>query len=148
MSGVEPRISQLRQVLGRAEVQRLHDATLKLLYDEGVVFNSEAALAILRENSVRVEGKIARFPPALVEKAIETCPSEVILKPRRPNSANSLTSPSATAAGAGPRHAAQTSKPVLRRDEHRWPRHSRVLKSYTQQLAGCLAAPRSPTTLK
>ncbi len=84
MSGFKPRISRRWQVLRQEQVQSLHDATLKLLSDEGVVFQSEAALEVLRKNGVRIEGKIARFPPALIEKAIENCPSEVILKARNP----------------------------------------------------------------
>ncbi len=84
MSGVAPATAGRWQVLWPEQVLRLHEATLRLLSEAGVVFHSEEALEILRLHGVAVEGRTARFPPHLVQWAIETSPAEVTLRARDP----------------------------------------------------------------
>ena len=42
-------------------IQRIHDNSLRMLSELGMAFHSEAALVILREAGVRVEGNRAYF---------------------------------------------------------------------------------------
>jgi len=84
MTGTTPMMSRRWQVLRPEEVQRLHDTTLRLLSEVGVVFHSEPALGLLRSRGARVEGCTAHLPPRLVEQAIEDSPAQVILRGRDP----------------------------------------------------------------
>ena len=84
MSGVRPAMAHRWEILRPDEVQRLHDATLQLLSEVGVVFHSEQALAVLRAHGAKVEGETVHFPPQLVEKALETVPGEIVLHGRTP----------------------------------------------------------------
>jgi trimethylamine--corrinoid protein Co-methyltransferase len=77
-------MSQRWQVLRPEEVQHLHDATLRLLSEVGVVFHSEAALDQLRARGAHVNGHTVRFPSSLVERAVASCPSQVTLHGRSP----------------------------------------------------------------
>ena len=85
MSGTKPKMAQAWAVLGRQEVQDLHDASLKLLANVGVVFDGEPALEILRKHGARVEGHTVRFPARMVERTLETAPRDVVLHARNPN---------------------------------------------------------------
>lgn len=85
MSGIKPRMAQQWEILQPEEIQRLHDATLQLLSDTGVVFDSDRALDVLRAHGAQVEGRTVRFPSRLVEQAIEASPSEVVLHGRNPS---------------------------------------------------------------
>lgn len=84
MSGITPAISDPWHVLRQQEVHDLHDATLELLADVGVVFHSESALDVLRAHGVGVEGQRVRFAPQVVERALESAPREVVLHARNP----------------------------------------------------------------
>jgi trimethylamine--corrinoid protein Co-methyltransferase len=84
MTGTTPSMSQRWQVLRPEEVQHLHDATLRLLSEVGVVFQSEPALDVLRSRGATVEGHTAHLPARLVERAIEDSPSQVTLCGRDP----------------------------------------------------------------
>jgi trimethylamine---corrinoid protein Co-methyltransferase len=85
MTGTTPSMSQRWQVLQPEEVQHLHDATLRLLSEVGVVFHSEPTLDLLRAHGARVEGRTAHLPARLVERAVEDTPSQVILRGRDPD---------------------------------------------------------------
>lgn len=84
MSGITPAIADPWRVLRKQELQDLHDATLQLLADVGVTFQSEPALDILRAHGARVEGQRVRFAPRMVERALETAPQTVTLCARNP----------------------------------------------------------------
>jgi trimethylamine--corrinoid protein Co-methyltransferase len=85
MSGTRPAISQQWGVLPPGDVERLHDASMQLLSNVGVVFRSQKALDVFRRNGAGVEGQTVRFPPRLVEQAIEKSPSDVVLHGRNPS---------------------------------------------------------------
>jgi trimethylamine---corrinoid protein Co-methyltransferase len=84
MSGVDVRTAGRWQVLWPEQVERLHEATLRLLSEVGVVFHGEEALDVLRLHGVPVDGHTAHFPPRVVRWAIETSPAEVTLHARDP----------------------------------------------------------------
>jgi len=73
-----PRLS----VLSQAQIEQIHQATLEVLERTGVRFNHPGALELLDGAGARVDGNRVRFPPWLVEEAIRTAPSRVVLGDR------------------------------------------------------------------
>lgn len=82
MSGIHPGISQELQILQPDKIQYLHDTTLRILSDAGVVFKSDSALKVLRSHGAKLEGQTVYFPPEMVEQAIESSPNRVVLHGR------------------------------------------------------------------
>ena len=77
-----PRIS----LLNKEEKERIHSQSLDILQEVGVQFNSNRALRILEEAGCGVDWdeRSARFPPQLVEKALQTLPSQFLMAARDP----------------------------------------------------------------
>jgi trimethylamine--corrinoid protein Co-methyltransferase len=73
-------------VLTDDEVKRIHLGTLELLEKTGIFVEDEKALDCLESGGARVdrEGKMVRIPPGLVEEAVRSAPSEVLLAGRDP----------------------------------------------------------------
>jgi trimethylamine--corrinoid protein Co-methyltransferase len=71
-------------LLGPQDVERLHAATLKVLAEVGIRFQSATARELLRGAGVQVdqESQIAKLPRELVEWAIETAPKTFLLAGR------------------------------------------------------------------
>lgn len=57
-----------------ADVELIHDKSLYLLKNKGVLFDNEEAIEILKKNGCRVDGKIVYIERDLVEKCIATVP--------------------------------------------------------------------------
>jgi trimethylamine:corrinoid methyltransferase-like protein len=74
------------QLLSDAEKEKIHEETLRILWEAGVKFHSQKALKLLDENGARVddETKIAYIPKDLVEQALSTTPKSLILGARNP----------------------------------------------------------------
>lgn len=53
----------------------IHQATLEILTQTGIVFQSEEALRVFKQHNARVEGQTVFFPEKMVEDAIESAPS-------------------------------------------------------------------------
>ncbi len=68
--------------------EEIHEATLEVLAETGVIFPSEKALNILAEAGAEVDfdTMIAKIPPKLVEQALRTAPREFVLAGREPES--------------------------------------------------------------
>ncbi len=83
------------QFLSFEEQQIIHDDSLKILKDVGVLFHSDRALSILAKNGACVDrdGKIARIPEEMVEQALKTAPKSFTLGARVPE--NDFALPSA-----------------------------------------------------
>jgi trimethylamine--corrinoid protein Co-methyltransferase len=66
----------------RRSLAMLHRAALTVLADTGIEMHHEGALQVLTGAGCRVDAdrRIARFPAALVKKALRTAPREVILR--------------------------------------------------------------------
>jgi len=76
-------------VLSRSEVEEIHDAAFRVLSECGVFIDYRRALEHLAERGADVDfssGRV-RFPPALVEKALQTCPGSFKLYDREGNEA-------------------------------------------------------------
>ena len=74
------------QLLSEAEKEQVHRETLRILFEAGVLFHSEKALALLEANGARVdrEKKIAHIPKEIVEQALHTSPKSFVLGARNP----------------------------------------------------------------
>lgn len=74
------------KILTEEQVEAIHRATLGVLEDTGIRFESEKALKFLDKNGCNVDydERMVRFPPGLVEEAIRTCPSSFHVKARDP----------------------------------------------------------------
>ena len=53
----------------------IHEASLKILEETGVVFHSEEALAICKNHGAKVNGQTVYFPKKMVSQALETSPA-------------------------------------------------------------------------
>ncbi|UCE55223.1 MAG: trimethylamine methyltransferase family protein [Desulfobacterales bacterium] len=68
------------------ELEEIHLATLEVLEKTGLLFDDEEALDILAGSGAIIDKKtrIAKFPPYLVEDAIRSAPSKLLLAGRNP----------------------------------------------------------------
>jgi trimethylamine---corrinoid protein Co-methyltransferase len=69
------------------QLDRLQEATLRILEDIGVRFPSEAALGILGDHGAKVDrsSQIVRFPRDLVRRALSTAPRRFTMAARDPS---------------------------------------------------------------
>lgn len=74
------------QLLSKAEVARVHDASLDILENVGLLVRNERARAILAAHSVPydTDTEIARFPRAVVENALQSVPPTFTFYARAP----------------------------------------------------------------
>lgn len=77
------------EVISRSDISRIHEASLKILKETGVVFESEEAVEILKGHGVKIDGKTAFFRRNQVEGALEQCPATFRWSAR--NDARSIT---------------------------------------------------------
>lgn len=73
-------------ILSRKELGELHESTLQVLEKTGIYVENDAALDCFMKAGARVDRKngIVKIPPRLVEDAIESAPSKVLLAGRDP----------------------------------------------------------------
>ncbi len=72
------------QILTQDKIEMIHENTLRILENIGVVMTNEDARRILAEHGAVLDGEIVRFPRRLVEKAIEAAPSSYTIHGRDP----------------------------------------------------------------
>ena len=74
------------QILSEAEKEKIHQETLRILWEAGVKFHSRKSLGLLEANGARVdhETNIAQIPKELVEQALSTSPESFVLGARNP----------------------------------------------------------------
>lgn len=68
-----------------SSLEKIHESSLKILADTGVVFHSQAALDLFKRHGARVSGQTVYIPEKLVDKALESCPSRFEWTARDPN---------------------------------------------------------------
>jgi len=85
-AGIQPDGGLSLSVLTDEEVNKIHAGTLDLLDQTGVFVEDEEALDCFESGGARVdrESKMVQIPPRLVEEAIRSAPSKVILAGRDP----------------------------------------------------------------
>lgn len=69
-------------VLTDEEVEAIHQATLRILSQVGVVLTQPAAREMLSGAGAVVQGDRVRLPPDLVERAVSQCPRQVVTRGR------------------------------------------------------------------
>ncbi len=76
----------LLEMLAESEVERLHEATLKVLWETGVRFESEWALDFLAANGCKVDRETHRvhFPRELVGTCLAQAPRSFVVKAPKP----------------------------------------------------------------
>ncbi|VFQ46931.1 trimethylamine methyltransferase family protein [Desulfoluna butyratoxydans] len=72
------------QTLDNAGKEKLHAACMEVLGSTGVIFEDDEALEIFKANDFKVEGNKVFFREEQVKKALETTPSEFIIRARDP----------------------------------------------------------------
>ncbi len=68
--------------LSQQEVEAIHQATLRILNETGVILNHAGGRKILQEAGARVKNERVQLPPELVEKCIAQCPKTVTVHGR------------------------------------------------------------------
>ncbi|NNL76529.1 MAG: trimethylamine--corrinoid methyltransferase, partial [Desulfobacterales bacterium] len=76
------RMKSKLEVIAKSEMTWIHDASLKILAETGVVFHSEEALAIFKKHGAKVNGKTVCIPPQMVKQALESAPKTFRWKAR------------------------------------------------------------------
>jgi len=69
------------EILDEDEIRRIHEASLEVLSEVGIVYYSRRALDVLEEHGAQVDRETAsaKLPPALVEEALRTLPGRFVL---------------------------------------------------------------------
>lgn len=70
------------QLMTQAEVEMIHETSLKIMREVGVVFSYEPAREILKKHGAREEGHTIFFPSDMVEEKLKTVPSAFTLHGR------------------------------------------------------------------
>jgi trimethylamine--corrinoid protein Co-methyltransferase len=69
----------------QGQIQEIHQASLELLEQVGVHVANEQALALYRQGGARIKGQRVRIPPVMVETALASAPTAVLLAGREPD---------------------------------------------------------------
>lgn len=75
---------QRYQVLTQNEIEQIHENTLRIMENIGVVMKYPPAQEILKKGGCKIDGDTVHFPRQLVEKAIKTAPSSFTIYARNP----------------------------------------------------------------
>ena len=70
---------QRYQVISQNELEMIHDNSLRIMENIGIVMPEDISKEILKKHGCTVDGDIVRFPRELVEKCIRSAPSSYTL---------------------------------------------------------------------
>jgi trimethylamine---corrinoid protein Co-methyltransferase len=70
------------EVVDKEKRSQIHDASLKILAETGVVFHHDEALSVFKKHGAKVEGQVVKFPPKLVEESMSLVPRQFTWKAR------------------------------------------------------------------
>ena len=62
--------------LSEADMQKIHEASLYLLENKGVIFKAPEAVELFKQHGARVDGELVYIPTSLVEECLKQVPSE------------------------------------------------------------------------
>ena len=68
-------VSSKLEVISRNQMNQIHEGSLKILGETGVVFHSEKARELFKKHGAKVEGLTVFIPEKLVDQAIEDSPA-------------------------------------------------------------------------
>ncbi|MCL5994628.1 MAG: trimethylamine methyltransferase family protein [Chloroflexi bacterium] len=115
-------------MLGSAGIQRIHDTTLRVLDEVGIVIKHDKALDVLAQAGARVDRQCqrVRLSPSLIENALKQAPREFILRGLTPDKDIRLSAdgPTHTRPASGPNFildgTSRRRRKVTRADVERW----------------------------
>ena len=73
------------RLVDKDTLSQLHETTLDILANTGIVFQSDECLEIFKAHGAKVEGQTVFMPEEMVNKAIETAPAEFKWEARNPD---------------------------------------------------------------
>ena len=68
--------------LSETEIESIHQATLRILDEIGIILKHKETQELLTSAGARVDGERVKFPPEVVEKRLKGCPSSVSVRGR------------------------------------------------------------------
>ena len=68
--------------INEGDVVSIHEASLRILNETGVILTYQPAVSLLVDSGARVDGNRVLIPPLLVEECLKKCPSTVSIKGR------------------------------------------------------------------
>lgn len=72
-------------ILKKADLDRLHENTLRIFEEIGIAFHTDKALDIFQRNDIRVDDGKVYLKPHHIENALKTVPAEFTLHGRNPD---------------------------------------------------------------
>ncbi|AET68255.1 trimethylamine:corrinoid methyltransferase [Desulfosporosinus orientis DSM 765] len=75
---------QRYQILSQNEIGQIHETSLRIMEEVGVIFSYAPAREILAKGGAKVDGQRVYFPKAMVEREIKKAPSSFTLYARNP----------------------------------------------------------------
>ncbi len=75
---------QRYQLISQSELEQIHENSLRIMENVGIIMTYEPALEVLKKHGVKVDGKKAFFPRALVEESIKNAPASYTIYARDP----------------------------------------------------------------
>ena len=72
------------QVLTQNDIERIHETSLRILEEVGVVFVSQRSRDVFAKGGAKIDGQKVHLPRALVEQAIKSAPSSFKIHGRNP----------------------------------------------------------------
>ena len=70
------------EVLTNRQIENIHDRTLQLLENRGIILHSEHARELFRQHGARVDAERVYIPEALINEAVRTAPPQFLLTAR------------------------------------------------------------------
>ena len=67
------------RIFNKSKLGRIHDATVKVLEETGVIFKSEEALEIFKRHGAKVDGEVVKISSRMLENAVDQSPSNFIM---------------------------------------------------------------------
>ncbi|MDO4556410.1 MAG: trimethylamine methyltransferase family protein [Lachnospiraceae bacterium] len=83
------------------EIEQLHETTLKLIEDVGILMPYEPARNILAKAGAKIDGKIVHFTRKMVEDAIKSAPSSFVVNSKNPKRNMAVSTESQVYSGPG-----------------------------------------------
>jgi len=73
------------EILSEGQIYAIHSASLEILERTGMKCANEVALKIFQEGGAYVDGDRVKIPPVMVEQALKSAPSRILITGRRGN---------------------------------------------------------------
>jgi trimethylamine--corrinoid protein Co-methyltransferase len=73
------------EILSEDQIDRIHSASLEILERTGMDVYDESSLNIFKDAGAYIEGKRVKIKPAMVEKALSSAPSKIVVTGRNGN---------------------------------------------------------------